>query len=114
MGEKAIVPDFATQGYGEGSDYNSGNGGDNSSMWQGYDKDNTRWIGPKPVMDHYDREGFNRSHDSQFGSSHSSGMNMAMCDGSVQWIDYDIDEKIWGLYGHRADGKTEWDIPKQN
>jgi prepilin-type N-terminal cleavage/methylation domain-containing protein/prepilin-type processing-associated H-X9-DG protein len=111
VGEKAMVPDFYTQGYGEGSDYNSGNGGDNSSMFQGYDKDNTRWIGPKPEVDKYEKNGFNLNHDERFGSAHASGMNMAMCDGSVQWIDYDIDEKVWGLYGTRNDGKSEFDQP---
>jgi hypothetical protein len=31
---------------------------------------------------------------------------MALCDGSVQTIAYDIDDDVWGSYGSRNDGKT--------
>jgi prepilin-type N-terminal cleavage/methylation domain-containing protein/prepilin-type processing-associated H-X9-DG protein len=108
VGEKALPPKFYDTGYGEGEHYSHNNGGDNSSMYQGYDKDTTRWIGPKPEQDN-DVHEFVVSADKRFGSAHSGGMNMAMCDGSVQWIDYDIDQKVWGLYGPRNDGKSEFD-----
>jgi prepilin-type processing-associated H-X9-DG protein len=105
VGEKSLQPKFYDLGYGEGNEYSKNNGGDNNSMYQGCDYDNTRTIGPVPEKDADDLA---NAH-SRFGSAHPSGMNMAMCDGSVQWIDYDIDTFVWGTYGPRDDGKNEWD-----
>jgi prepilin-type N-terminal cleavage/methylation domain-containing protein len=39
-----------------------------------------------------------------FGSSHSAGFNMAMCDASVSLIAFDIDPEIQRARGHRYDG----------
>jgi prepilin-type N-terminal cleavage/methylation domain-containing protein len=110
VGEKSLPTRFYHTGYGDPPNYAGGdNGGDNNSMYQGYDLDNTRWIGrvPSPDSDQLPADHYN-----DFGSAHASGMHMAMCDGSVQFIEYEIDPKVWGLYGHRADGKTEWDLPQ--
>jgi len=41
-----------------------------------------------------------------FGSAHSAGFNMAMCDGSVSLITFDIDPEIHRARGHRYDGVT--------
>jgi prepilin-type processing-associated H-X9-DG protein len=105
VGEKAMVPEFYELGYGEGTDYNKFNGGDNNSMYQGYDIDNTRWIGPVPQQDSNDGV-YKAAHHERFGSAHSGSMNLAFCDGSVQTIDYDIDPVVWGTYGNREDGQT--------
>jgi prepilin-type processing-associated H-X9-DG protein len=86
--------------YGDPPDW-TGNDGDNSSMYQGYDKDNTRWIGEAPEQD---TDGIG-NHAARFGSTHSGGMNLSFCDGSVQTISYDIDQDVWGSYGSRSDGK---------
>jgi prepilin-type N-terminal cleavage/methylation domain-containing protein/prepilin-type processing-associated H-X9-DG protein len=99
-GEKALLPRWYETGYGDPPDW-KGNDGDNSSMYQGYDKDNTRWIGPVPQQD-ADNMG---DHASRFGSAHSGGINLSFCDASVQTISYDIDEDVWGSYGSRNDGK---------
>jgi hypothetical protein len=106
VGEKALPPKYYTSGYGDKLPAYSGNGGDNSSMYQGHDKDNARYIGGKPVLDD-DVE----SSDVLFGGPHVSSMHMAMSDGSVHSIDYDIDQEVWGLYGSRHDGKSEYDKP---
>jgi prepilin-type processing-associated H-X9-DG protein len=105
VGEKALPPRFHDTGYGETADthYAHNNGGDNSSMYQGYDTDNTRWIGAVPVRD---IDIVNTSFDSVFGSSHPGGMNMAFCDGSVHSVSYDIDPDLWGTYGNRKDGNV--------
>jgi prepilin-type processing-associated H-X9-DG protein len=80
-------------------------------MYQGYDVDNTRWIGIKPERDtDSNLNGFVSSHHERFGSAHPGSMHLAMCDGSVQAIDYDIEQKVWGTYGSRDDGKNEWDL----
>lgn len=39
-----------------------------------------------------------------FGSPHTSGFNMAMCDGSVDFVSYDIDPCIHQYRGSRDDG----------
>jgi prepilin-type N-terminal cleavage/methylation domain-containing protein/prepilin-type processing-associated H-X9-DG protein len=40
----------------------------------------------------------------RFGSSHAGGVNMAMCDGSVTMISFDIDPEVHRQNGHRSDG----------
>ena len=40
----------------------------------------------------------------RFGSAHSGSLNMALCDGSVQSVSYDIDWQVYNCKGDRADG----------
>jgi prepilin-type processing-associated H-X9-DG protein len=80
------------------------NGGDNNSMYQGYDPDSSRH--DIPIQDPDRRDS---SHWTHFGSPHSAA-HIAFCDGSVQAIDFEIDSKLWGTMVDRSDGKTEWDI----
>jgi prepilin-type N-terminal cleavage/methylation domain-containing protein/prepilin-type processing-associated H-X9-DG protein len=108
VGEKSMVVecyngDCETPGNANPSDRN---GGDNSSMYQGYDWDNSR--DGIPIQDPDVR---NDSYHSHFGSPHSAA-NIAFCDGSVQSIDFEIDPDLWGTMVDRRDGKTEWDIPQ--
>jgi prepilin-type N-terminal cleavage/methylation domain-containing protein len=51
-----------------------------------------------------DRDGLERVFD--FGSAHSAGIYMAFCDGSVQFIAYEISPKIFYLMGGRDDGEA--------
>jgi prepilin-type processing-associated H-X9-DG protein len=41
-----------------------------------------------------------------FGSAHSSGFNMALCDGSVHYISYEITEDVHRKLCNRADGAS--------
>lgn len=39
--------------------------------------------------------------DSRFGGSHPQRFGIALCDGSVQWLGYDIDPALWAEMGRR-------------
>jgi prepilin-type processing-associated H-X9-DG protein len=44
-----------------------------------------------------------------FGSSHTTGFNVAYCDGSVRFVRFDVDLTIFQRLCHRADGTTiDW------
>jgi prepilin-type N-terminal cleavage/methylation domain-containing protein/prepilin-type processing-associated H-X9-DG protein len=45
-----------------------------------------------------------------FGSAHSSGFNMAFCDGSARMISFDVDPELHRTYGHRYDAV---DVPEE-
>ena len=112
-GEKYNNPDY----------YISGQyGGDDDRGWDSsFDGDYNRWIGngegddiaatADPAvaaalsalyapMQH--QAGYNRGR--AFGSAHSNGFHMAMCDGSVHMINYSIEYVTHYRLGHMADG----------
>jgi prepilin-type processing-associated H-X9-DG protein len=74
-------------------------GGDDESMYVGYDYDVSRWTKPNspPQPDG------NVSYRDRFGSAHSAGCNFVFCDGAVRLIDYDIDGEIHRRLGNRRD-----------
>ena len=87
--------------------------GDNESLYSGYCTDLNRFAGnispdvetpflnPLPDISEppkTESPGFVR-----FGSAHSSGLNMAYCDGSVRWIGFEVEGEIHLRAGHRAD-----------
>ena len=98
IGEKYLDPNS----YSDGSD-----GGDNESMYSGYDNDNHRTTYFDGVnSDHTPVEDTPGCHaaTNRFGSAHVNGLNMAFCDGSVQVINYSIDAEIHRRLGNRQDG----------
>ena len=109
VGEKSVLPRFYDVGYGDNGNgvfappYNKSNGGDNNSMYQGYDYDNTRWVSHEPARDAEFPDV--PDHHTRFGSPHTGGVNMAYCDGSVRSIDYDIDPDVWATHGVRNDSE---------
>jgi prepilin-type N-terminal cleavage/methylation domain-containing protein len=40
----------------------------------------------------------------RFGSSHPSGLNVGLCDGSVRFCPYTVDQIVWARICHREDG----------
>ncbi|MBN1909728.1 MAG: DUF1559 domain-containing protein [Pirellulales bacterium] len=94
FGEKHINPD----------DYETGlNQGDNEYMYTGDNGDITRWSGTgyKPRQDTPGDGTW-----TVFGSSHPDGFCMVFCDGSVQYINFEIDLYTHGYLADRNDGQT--------
>jgi prepilin-type N-terminal cleavage/methylation domain-containing protein/prepilin-type processing-associated H-X9-DG protein len=84
-------------------------GGDNHSVYQGYDYDINRWtangkgsggtsVSDVPLQDRPRQENYR-----VFGSAHAGGVNMAYCDGSVQSVSYDVDPEVHRVAGNRHD-----------
>jgi prepilin-type N-terminal cleavage/methylation domain-containing protein len=92
VGEKFLDPDL--YGTGEGN-------ADNSSMFQGFDRDVNRWAGPDcpPLQD---VPGIDFQFN--FGSAHANGFYMTFCDGSTQFINYSIDLETHRRLSNRSDG----------
>ncbi|WP_425397130.1 DUF1559 domain-containing protein [Aeoliella sp.] len=82
--------------------------GDNAGYVGGYQDDIVRWGVVPPDRD-YDTPHlwlFNLfPRNFQFGSAHVSGMQAALCDGSVHRLSYDVDEDVFRLLCARNDGQ---------
>jgi len=101
-GEKALNPD----NYINGQDT-----GDDQTAYLGFDCDVVRYAVP-PAQ--FGASGLTTSllHDTpgvasylDFGSAHPGGVQMAMCDGSVHIIPYDIDANLHSYLAARSDGQ---------
>ena len=103
IGEKRLVP----------SEYETGSGWDDRGWSDGWDWDvirSTFWsIGPDSERPAFNDQatasasitGGGRS----FGSAHEGGMNAVYADGSVHFVNYDIERELFNLLGNRADGE---------
>lgn len=90
VGEKYLVPDYYETGICRG---------DNENAFMGNNADISRWTFVAPLPD---TPGYVAIH--QFGSAHSNGFHMALCDGSVTMINYSIDPLAHYNLGNRKDG----------
>jgi prepilin-type N-terminal cleavage/methylation domain-containing protein/prepilin-type processing-associated H-X9-DG protein len=89
VGEKLMQPYFyANSCPGTGTESSKGNGGDNSSMYQGWDIDTVRQGG---IRQDYNADNPESGVANIFGSAHTGSANIAFCDGSVQSIDYEVE-----------------------
>ncbi len=97
-----------------GSITNPGGYGDNQSAYDGFEWDNERttWNTQLNATDgsnwgpFQDRDNIDFPAAYAFGSAHAGGMNMAMCDGSVHSISYDIDPATHRYLSVKNDGQT--------
>jgi len=104
IGERYLDPDR----YEDGLEYANDQGWD-----LGYDYDVNRWTIYNPAYDPaanfeykplQDQPGL--MHGRAFGSAHANGFHMALCDGSVQMINYSIDPETHRRLGNRKDGQA--------
>jgi prepilin-type N-terminal cleavage/methylation domain-containing protein len=84
--------------------YERGKAGDDDSGWDtGFDHDTVRWTQVPPTFDNAENTNPDAANP-QFGSAHVATFNMALCDGAVISIPYDIDPNIHKQLGNRKDG----------
>jgi prepilin-type N-terminal cleavage/methylation domain-containing protein/prepilin-type processing-associated H-X9-DG protein len=114
IGEKFLSPSR----YEEPIAYNAISQGDNQGAYVGFEWDNQRrsW-GPDSVptdtetyQPRQDVDGVSDPNRYAFGSAHAGAFNMAMCDGSVHAIGYDIDPNVHRYLANRFDGNVV-DVP---
>jgi prepilin-type N-terminal cleavage/methylation domain-containing protein/prepilin-type processing-associated H-X9-DG protein len=109
LGEKYMMPAYYEDAPAVGGGY-----GDNQSVYTGFEWDNHRraWNpldgdANKPTYQpRQDTHGLDAPMPYAFGSAHAGGMNMAMCDGSVQTVNYDIDAEAHRSLANRLDGNV--------
>lgn len=76
---------------------------DNEGYTCAWNHDTLRYSTREPRPDYRLDDGMNTDGD-RFGSSHSSGVNFAMCDGSVRFIPYSVDLQTFTRLGNKQDG----------
>jgi prepilin-type N-terminal cleavage/methylation domain-containing protein/prepilin-type processing-associated H-X9-DG protein len=101
--EKYLDPDY----YATGTDP-----GDNEDVYSGDSRDIVRWTAwtssPRSAWEYLppSQDIPGAAVQWGFGSAHANGFQAAFCDGSVQFINYTIDQEIHRLLGNRKDGKS--------
>ena len=97
FGEKYITPDDYFSGFDPGDDQN---------FYIGNNVDICRWSRDRfgtPVPPLQDRAGFSDVYH-RFGSAHPSGWHVAMCDGSVRSMGYEMEIETHHRLANRKDG----------
>jgi len=107
----SVIPDgdsytyFAGEKYLEPTAYLTGSdAGDSRSMYEGNDCNANRWANAS-LLPMRDTPGVITG-ALVFGSAHSDGFHMLMCDGAVNFMPYSIDGNVHTYLANRADGQT--------
>ena len=82
---------------------------DNQCVYSGHDSDTNGYTGSNEAgltdtvayRPRQDESG--KRYDYHFGSAHLEGLNVAFCDGSVHFIDYEVSGRVWYVLGGRDD-----------
>jgi prepilin-type N-terminal cleavage/methylation domain-containing protein/prepilin-type processing-associated H-X9-DG protein len=104
LGEKPVNPDHYLDGYDGGDDWAwvTGQQDDINRLVANPDPSHPgRFVYYPPMQDPPGYDDY-----SGFASAHASGLNMAMCDGSVTTMSYSIDPETNRRLGNRMDGMT--------
>jgi prepilin-type N-terminal cleavage/methylation domain-containing protein len=100
---------FAGEKYLPSEHYETGaNPADDQSCWNGDDMDMLASTEHPPSRDDVLKGPMGVS----FGSTHVDGLNMALCDGSVQFISYQVDPHVHSQFGNRRDVKKPKGVEK--
>ena len=95
VGEKYLDPD----------DYESGaDSADDQCLFTGHDRDNNGYTADGSTI--YRPRQDAPSHLKyyfHFGSAHPAGFHLAFCDGSVRFLEYEVDGQVWRKLGGRND-----------
>jgi hypothetical protein len=91
VGEKNLNADHYTDGWPRDDD---------DSVYVGFDNDTCRTTILAPKQDTPGLEWMS------FGSVHPGGWHVAMCDGSVQVLSYNLDGAVHRRLGNRGDGEA--------
>jgi hypothetical protein len=96
---------------------------DDSSLYQGNDYDANRWVpgfdnkgqvthwaARFPMQDISDSTQSTPIAQERFGSVHTVGFHVALCDGSVHNLNFGIDQVVYARLGIRNDGTKDCDI----
>lgn len=102
VGEKFLNPEHYEDGLDAGDDWSMYNGQQDDTVRTTH-YDPTSNIILTPIQD---RSQLGPTSVFLFGSAHPAGCFMAMCDGSVQLISYDVSPEVHRRLGNRADGET--------
>ncbi len=109
IGERFLSPD----GYENLLPGGNGYYGDNQGVWSGFEWENHRvaWnpastYKPEDYQPRQDFPGVDNPGWLAFGSAHPGSMSMAMCDGSVQSLAYEIDRDVHRYLANRLDGQV--------
>jgi prepilin-type N-terminal cleavage/methylation domain-containing protein len=101
VGEKYVNPDqYESSGQADG--------GDNHSIYQGFDWDINRWA-TDVFVTYQDRPSLDAFQC--FGSAHAGAWHAVFCDGSVRAVPYDMDNNIHKRLANRFDGQANDQIP---
>lgn len=84
-------------------------GHDNEGYTCGWNHDTVRHTSRQPEPDFRDNNIGNLNGD-RFGSSHVGGLMMSTADGTVHFVVFDVELKVWSAMGHRADS-VAFDAP---
>jgi prepilin-type processing-associated H-X9-DG protein len=120
LGDGASKTYLLGEKYIEAAEYTTGESlGDNESMYSGYSTDLHRFAGvlervvlkqspaSTPIPD-FQEPGDGIPGHTRFGSAHSTGVNMAYCDGSIAFVGYGVDYEVHLRDGHRSDGGRDF------
>lgn len=109
VGEKFMTTDHYEDGLDIGDNEPGFSGNNNDTLrvtarFIAADKEMT--LGPDQSAAAMEAAGRTDQIQRLFGSAHSGGFNMAMCDASVRFVNFDIDPDLHRLSGNRSDGEV--------